>query len=413
MKLSQSALLAVLASSLVNAAPTKVNERSTNVAKREVSLAKRENLDRALAQLQEFEEMRSKRAELDHQLSEREYEIVTEILTFIKDTDLAPTIIEYFISNTTTRTIAVTAIVYVIKSGLISLKTLLTYLVNSGLLDTVLTDVLSDCEVYAAVIEEAETVVKSLLSSFLSKREELGLGENDIMTHAQSVELLRRDGLMQPSIFERSEKNQSGLHEEDKRDLESIITNVLESLGNSGLASQVVIALLTDSDFYVLGAELIAALIAADIDFSLSDIISALSSSGIVSDLLSLLLSSDTLSTIGLNVLKAIQGQCDSSSSTTKTTATTKATATTTTVAATTQGTTTTSSTSRTTTTAANTYTYTTATTGTTGTTTTTANNVGTTYTTVAAVSTATSSSTDPCETAVAKREFKRLRLNY
>lgn len=379
MKLSQSALIATLTASVVHAAPAPV-EGSSDVSLLESSLAKRQDLENALLQLQELESMRVKRSELDQQLSEREYEIVTKVLSAINDTNLAPTVLKFFVNQPTLREVAIKGIVWVLENALINLTTLLKALVDSGLLSRVLTDALSDCEVYVSVINIATDIIKSLLGNLFNKRAEILA--SDVMTHEETVELLKKDGLMKPSMLE-----------SEKRDIDvsNIVNNLLESLGNSGLASSVVIAVLTDPDFIDFGADLIKAVMDSDgagDGLSISDLVSAVTQSGLLPELLSLLTQSGTLSTIGRNVLKAVTGQCDGadSSLTTKAGVSTTAPAATypTTTAKTTQ-----------------------APVGN--------GDVGTVYTTVKKSLTVHKESvpSDPCATLYDKREFKKLRLNY
>ncbi|QEL63432.1 hypothetical protein CJJ09_005634 [Candidozyma auris] len=207
--------------------------------------------------------MKTKRQDLDNELSEREYKIVTEVLSAINDTNLAPTVLKFFVTQPTLRQVAIDVIAWVLRNAKINLTTLLKALVDSGLLNRVLTDALSDCQVYVSVIGIAEDVVKALLNKIFSKRELLGLDERDILTDEQTIELLKKDGLMQPSMLE------------DKRaldiDVNNIVNNLLESLANSGLASSVVIAVLTDKAFINFGADLIRSSSTAHL--SLSDLV--------------------------------------------------------------------------------------------------------------------------------------------
>lgn len=301
MKFSQSALIATLAATAVHAAPAQVDNASSDVALLDSVLAKRQDLEGTLLQLKELDEMRVKRSNMDEQLTAREYEIVTKVLSAIDDTDLAPTVLKFFVTQENLRKIAINAIVWVLENSLINLTTLLKALVDSGLLSRVLTDVLSDCEVYVSVIGIATDVIRSLLGNLFDKREQLL--EGGVMTHEETVELLKKDGLMKPSMLDM-----------EKRDIDvsNIVDNLLESLANSGLASSVVIAVLTDRAFIDFGADLIRAIMESDgeTNLSIGDLVSAITNSGLIPELLDLLLDSDTLSTIGRNVLKAVTGQC-------------------------------------------------------------------------------------------------------
>ena len=394
MKFSQSALLATLATTaVVNAAPAQVHEGSSEVAAHGNALAKRESLESALMQLKELDEMRVKRQDMDLELSEREYKIVTEVLSAINDTNLAPTVLKFFVTQPTLRKIAINAITFVIRNASINLTTLVKALVDSGLLSRVLTDALSDCEVYVSVIGIATDVIRALLGRIFSKRELLGVGEDDILTHEQTIELLKKDGLMQPIMLQ------------DKRaldlDVGDIVNNLLESLANSGLASSVVIAVLTDPAFIDFGADLIKEIMdGPSPGIGLSDLVLAVTQSGLIPELLKTLLNTDTLATIGQNVLKAVSGRCGDGSSgaiTTTTTRSSAAAAPTTYIGSATIVPIDTSATTKATTASKV--------------------DVDTVYTTVNKQSKTlageATSIADPCETAYNKREFKKLRLNY
>ncbi|PVH16667.1 uncharacterized protein CXQ87_004963 [Candidozyma duobushaemuli] len=380
MKFSQSALIATLAATAVHAAPAQVDNASSDVALSDSVLAKRQDLEGTLSQLKELDEMRVKRSNMDEQLTAREYEIVTKVLSAIDDTDLAPTVLKFFVTQENLRKIAINAIVWVLENSSINLTTLLKALVDSGLLSRVLTDVLSDCEVYVSVIGIATDVIRSLLGNLFDKREQLL--EGGVMTHEETVELLKKDGLMKPSMLDM-----------EKRDIDvsNIVDNLLESLANSGLASSVVIAVLTDRAFIDFGADLIRAIMESDgeTNLSIGDLVSAITNSGLIPELLDLLLDSDTLSTIGRNVLKAVTGQCGEADS--------SAGPSTTLAGATTPATTQPASTPKTTQAPAG------------------DGDVGTVYTTVRKSSTMwhEAAPSDPCATYHDKREFKKLRLNY
>lgn len=380
MKFSQSALIATLAATAVHAAPAQVDNASSDVALLDSVLAKRQDLEGTLLQLKELDEMRVKRSNMDEQLTAREYEIVTKVLSAIDDTDLAPTVLKFFVTQENLRKIAINAIVWVLENSLINLTTLLKALVDSGLLSRVLTDVLSDCEVYVSVIGIATDVIRSLLGNLFDKREQLL--EGGVMTHEETVELLKKGGLMKPSMLDM-----------EKRDIDvsNIVDNLLESLANSGLASSVVIAVLTDRAFIDFGADLIRAIMESDgeTNLSIGDLVSAITNSGLIPELLDLLLDSDTLSTIGRNVLKAVTGQCGEADS--------SAGPSTTLAGATTPATTQPASTPKTTQAPAG------------------DGDVGTVYTTVRKSLTMwhEAAPSDPCATYHDKREFKKLRLNY
>lgn len=258
-------------------------------------LAKRQDLANALLELQELQELKVKRDEVEGELSEREYAIVTEVLTLVKDTDLTPTILKAFVLNSVLKSLAITGIELVIKLKIISLNQLVNLLVKSGLITSVASDLIGNCEVYVGILN----VAKSLLGSLI-KRDEIP------ESHTAEQGMLRRDSFLTPLPTNEA-------FEKEKRDLDDVIVNVLESLANSGLASQVVETILTDSDFLVFGAQLLAALYATG-ELNISGIISATLSSGLLPQLLQKFLNASTLSEIVSTGLDALDGKCSGSS---------------------------------------------------------------------------------------------------
>lgn len=293
MKFFHTALFALFtATVVVEAAPAPVTEPFVSTA-----LTKREDLERALVQLEELQVMRMKRDDLAAELTEREYAIVTEVLTAIKDTELAPIVLKFFVSNETLKNVAIDGILLVIKSGLISLESLLLLLVQSGLVTSVLNDVLGDCEVYASIIN----IAKSLIGSLFSKR--------DVpYTYEEGFELLKREGLIKPTEFDNFNADDLA-----KRDVTDIVVNLLESLALSGLATQVVETVLTDTTFLSFGAELIKELYTQGL-LSLSSLVSAVTESGLLSQLLKEFLNFSTISTIFSTALSAFEGDCSATS---------------------------------------------------------------------------------------------------
>lgn len=301
MKLSVSTAAAFAAAAVfVEAAPHPVVQ--------ETAIEKREKLENALIEFEQMYKIRAKRDEIANELTEREYAIVTQVLTAIKDTDLAPVVLKFFVSNDTLKNLTIEALEFVIKSGFISLQSLLLLLVKSGLITDVIQGVLSDCEVYVSIIGIVEQVAKGLLSKVLSKR--------GAFSHEEGLELLKKDGLIEPSVFDNFE-------ELEKRDIDDVIVNVLESLGQSGLATQVVTTILTDPDFISFGAELVKQLYLDGL-IHISLIVSAVASSGLLPALLQSVLNISTLKEIFENAVDAFDGTCSGSGSlgtATKTTA--------------------------------------------------------------------------------------------
>lgn len=295
MRFSQTVACAIIAASVaVEAAPAPITDKqNTNI------LSKRGELERALEQYLILHAMKSKRDLLNTELSAREYAIVTDVLTAIKDTDLAPVVLKFFVRNATLSNIAIDGVVFVVKSGIISAKSLLSLLVQSGLITSVLNDVLGNCEVYASIISIGETLLKSLFT-----RKDLS-EKRSALTHDQGLELLRRDGLMAPSDL--------GHDTLEARDLDDVVLNLLESLAASGLGSQVVETVLTDTQFLAFGAKLIQTLYADGL-LKLDTLVSAVTESGLLPALLKELLNISTLETIAKTAISAATGKCSSNS---------------------------------------------------------------------------------------------------
>ncbi|WPK22993.1 hypothetical protein PUMCH_000216 [Australozyma saopauloensis] len=290
MKFSNTAL-AVLATSAVvaEAAPTQMTE---STASDSLSLIKRQELENALSDLNELKMMREKRELLESELSAREYTIVTNVLDAIKDTNLAPVVLKYFTSNVVLQAAAVQGILFVIKSNLISAATLLKYLTQSGLITSVINDIIADCGFFAQVLG----LLKSELGNIFKRDEPY--------THEEGLELLRRDGLIEETEFDNLEML-------DKRAVDDVINNVLDSLAKSGLATQVVEAALVDPKFYRFSALLIGVLYAQGL-LKLQPLVQAVSQSGLVPALLSDLLNVLTLKTIASTAVNAFLGKCGS-----------------------------------------------------------------------------------------------------
>lgn len=290
MKFSNTAL-AVLATSAVvaEAAPTQMTE---STASDSISLIKRQELENALSDLNELKMMREKRELLESELSAREYTIVTNVLDAIKDTNLAPVVLKYFTSNVVLQAAAVQGILFVIKSNLISAATLLKYLTQSGLITSVINDIIADCGFFAQVLG----LLKSELGNIFKRDEPY--------THEEGLELLRRDGLIEETEFD-------NLDMLDKRAVDDVINNVLDSLAKSGLATQVVEAALVDPKFYRFSALLIGVLYAQGL-LKLQPLVQAVSQSGLIPALLSDLLNVLTLKTIASTAVNAFLGKCGS-----------------------------------------------------------------------------------------------------
>ena len=273
----------------VNAAPSEYNGAYT-ISKREV--------DHANGIIANIESLKVKRDTLSLvEISTRESQIVTDVLTAINNTNLAPGIIKYFIDDPTLSKIATNAIVALVKSGIVNLNTLLKALNDSGLAAQVVTDLINDCAFYAEIFKIALSVIGDLVGKVFGKREleeqmaELqAIGQQDLAKRATTTAAPSDGGF----------------------NLEAIITSLMESLKNSGLASSVVKALVVDDKFYTFGADLIKQLFQSDA-ITVPELVTALLQSGLIPSLIKEFLNFGTLRTVIVNALKAAAGKCDAS----------------------------------------------------------------------------------------------------
>ena len=118
MKVSTSTTLAILATSTAASA---VPGRVLDLPERQYSvkgLSKRD--DKSLTELAQYiNNYKAKREAIDEELMKRDYAIVTDVLTAINQTQLAPKVLDYFVSNPIFQTIIVQVFVAVMKSGVI------------------------------------------------------------------------------------------------------------------------------------------------------------------------------------------------------------------------------------------------------------------------------------------------------
>lgn len=235
----------------------------------------------------------------------RESQIVTDVLTAIKDTDLAATIIADLVTDPTFGPITSNTITALIKSGAINIETLLQALNDSGLAVSVIQDLINDCDFYAEIYALALQFIESLPSKISaalgkSKRE---LEAIQLEARSQSVTLVARASLSSSST-------------------EQILTSLLESLKDSGLANQVVEELVTNQGFLQWGADLVKQLFQQKA-ISIPELIQDVEESGLVPTLIKAFLNLQTFNTVITNALAAAFGKCDGSSVTKSITPTT------------------------------------------------------------------------------------------
>ena len=279
-------VLAVLGSAAAESVDYSIYE-STAISKREA-----QQVELTIARLADLQ---SKRSELTYdELAMRESQIVTDVLTAIKNTNLAPKIIKWLVTDPTLGPLASNLIVQLIKNKVINLGALLKALNDSGLAVQVVKDLINDCSFYADIYKLVWNNIKNLPQLI-----------GDIISGIGKREDLPEGGLIVP-----------------KRDLaprdasDDLVTSLMESLKDSGLATQVVRQLITDQGFLEWGADLIKQLF-EEKALSLSDVLDAVVQSGLVPSLIDGLLNFDTIKTVIVNALAAAFGKCNGSSLTT------------------------------------------------------------------------------------------------
>ncbi|ODV76988.1 uncharacterized protein CANTADRAFT_27411 [Suhomyces tanzawaensis NRRL Y-17324] len=304
---SAAAILACLATSL--ASPTVVKVAGAELTPRHVA-----TINNAIASLNEYTVKRDLTVSAE-ELAKRDYPIVTQVLTAINSTGLAPGIIQYFIDDPQLSQIATNVIVDAVKSGLVDLPTLLKALNDSGLAVQVIKDLISDCQFYAEIyklvlqqIGNLGELISSILKGLnpFNKREMeeyeqlMAMSKRSYETHEQFA---KRASSAAPAPT-------SGFNEQE------ILTNLMDSLKKSGLASQVVKQLVTDDKFYTWGASLIENLFKSNA-ITIPQLIDALAQSGLIPSLIKNFLNLGTFKTVIVNALAAATGNCKGNTLTT------------------------------------------------------------------------------------------------
>lgn len=289
MKVSTSTTLAILATSTAASA---VPGRVLDLPERQYSvkgLSKRD--DKSLTELAQYiNNYKAKREAIDEELMKRDYAIVTDVLTAINQTQLAPKVLDYFVSNPIFQTIIVQVFVAVMKSGVISLEAVLEALTRSNLAVNVINDLISDCSLYVQLFDVAKGVISNL---------------------ADKVKELISDGVS--SLIGRDEEEDPlaayVIDLEKKVDLDTVVDNLLDSLYKSGLATSVVKDILTNSDYIPFAVQLIVSMLANHL-VDVSNILSALKDSGLAVQLFQRLLNFLTLQTVASTAFAAFAGKC-------------------------------------------------------------------------------------------------------
>ncbi|CAN3357013.1 hypothetical protein DICA3_F25972 [Diutina catenulata] len=281
MKLNVASATVILAAiSQVAAAPA-FEQVSADVSKREFDI-----VSNAIANIEHYNTKRS-----DMTLFEREAQeskIVTDVLTAIKNTQLAAPILKWIVNDPQVGPAASNLIVTLIKNKTIDLTTLLTGLADSGLAVDVVKYLINDCEFYETIYKIVLNFISDLPNQIASL---LGGGKRDLSLEtdlqvAPSSHLVMRDST------------------------QDLVTSLMMSLKNSGLANQVVGELVKDEGFRTWGVQLIKDLFSSGA-LTLPDLLDAVIKSGLVPALIEGLLSFDTIKDVIVNALAAAFGKCD------------------------------------------------------------------------------------------------------
>lgn len=238
---------------------------------------------------------KAKRDAIDMEIMKRDYAIVTDVLTAINQTQLAPKILDYFVSSPTFEPIVVNVLISVMKSGLISLQAVLDALVSSNLAVNVINDLISDCDLYVDLFNAAEEIISDLASKV-----------KELISEGVSTLISRDENDNSLAAFVVTEKRLDF-------DIDSVVDNLLDSLYQSGLASSVVKDVLTNSAYLSFAEDLLKAMLANNL-IDIPSIISALKESGLITQLFQELLNFGTLSTVAETAFAAFAGQCSGSS---------------------------------------------------------------------------------------------------
>lgn len=292
MKVSTTTLATVIAcTTAVSAAP----------ATYESSVQKRADIDQLAEALRELQSFNEKRDTLSTHLEKREYEIVTKVLASLNDTGMAPKVIHYLATNEKLQPVVVKTLVAVIKAGAMNLTGLFKALDESNLVTKVVNDLISDCQLYVSLFDVAKKIianlekkVESLVKEGISKLSQRDL---EVIQHQK-----RSSSQLQPAA------------EFDKRDFNDVVVNLLDSLGESGLASSVVKSIATDPSYLPFAIDLVKEVMASGA-LSVSQLISAVKGSNLVGNLLEQILTVDTFKTVATNAFAAFFGDCPGATS--------------------------------------------------------------------------------------------------
>lgn len=277
MKLTATSATLVLAfTAAVNAAPAPY-ESETSISKREIAAA-----NELVVSMNSFVEKRHTYSA--EELAKRESQIVTDVLTMIKNLGFAPDLLKTFIDDPYFGPITEKVIVSAIKNGWINVGTLLKALNDSGLAVSVIKGLINDCELYQEIFKLAENFISNLLGKIKAKVSKRELEVFDTAPVMASTEI-------------------------EKRDSYDVLVSVLQSLKDSGLADQVVQKLITDQGFLKFGGDLVKQLFQSGA-ITLPELISDIANSGLVPTLFKAFFNLGTLNDIITTALAAASGKC-------------------------------------------------------------------------------------------------------
>ncbi|CAH2351316.1 putative opaque-phase-specific protein OP4 [[Candida] railenensis] len=298
MKFTTASITALIAlSAAVEASPI-----ASNSGSRSVAVLKREHIDSMQAlvdelnslQVQKYKRNIIERNLSKGELSTREYEIVTEVLSLLNDSGIAPQVIHYFATNPTFQPIVIKTIVAVVNSGLLDINFLFKVLNESGLIVQTIQDLISDCSLYATLFNYVGGIVKDLASNVES------------LISGGITQLISRD--VETRYMDSNQYMESQMM---ARDLDSIVVNLLESLSQSGLATSVIKSIITDPSYLPFGIDLVKAVLQNN-SLDLGSLLTALKNSGLVESLMDQFLNFGTLQTVITNAFAAFSGKCSS-----------------------------------------------------------------------------------------------------
>ncbi|KAK6463933.1 hypothetical protein DFJ63DRAFT_333529 [Scheffersomyces coipomensis] len=222
MKLSHSALLAILVSSaFVSAAPAVIVNNNNN------SLIKRTDINEVLEIIEELKTLNQKRdliegSELEAYLSKRD-SAVGDLLTALLNSGIISDIWTAFTTNSTITAELKTIISSAIKGALVEGPALISAIWNSGLIKQLFDTLINDSDLKTAFL----AVAKSIFTTGLNLvKAWLGLGSSSTATTAAASTAsaaAKREVLLGDSEFI------------DKRDVLSVVETVVEDIYNSGL----------------------------------------------------------------------------------------------------------------------------------------------------------------------------------